>query len=514
MKLLDQYGNPLRPDRPPRPRRPVSARYDLDRESTANRKHWSGADHLSARAANSPAVRKKLRERSRYEAENNGHYQGLIETLAHDKIGTGPRLQLTLTEVSPEGAARLIERRFASWANDPVVDYPEKLRVLDQSETRDGECFALLTSNPLVEDGVKLDLALVETDQVETPDLGWDVTGRVSGVVFDRWKNPVAYHVLREHPGDGIWTATDEYDSVPAEFALHWFRPARVGQARGVPRLTPGIPLCNQLRRYSLATLTAAEVQASLTAFLKSDLPADYTGQPTSVSTDAEDYFDALEIVRGMMSTLPPGTDVVFPSNTHPHGNYEAFKAANLTEIGRGVHAPRNVVLGDSSGYNFSSSRLDLIIYGGAIKVERRRLRPRVLDRVFRAWLAEAALVPDYLPADLPPVSEWVWSWQFDGRPSIDPAKDASAAQMRIAMGLSTYAEELSEEGRDWEETFEQIAREQKRAKELGVTLAYAAAAAPAAPAAAPPPDEEDDEEDAPNAHAFYDTPLDVGGRR
>ena len=92
IKILGPNGEPLRTARGGPPG--VRARYDAARTSTENVNHWGNADALSAAAANSPQVRLKLRTRARYERDNNSYASGLVETVANDTIGTGPRLQL------------------------------------------------------------------------------------------------------------------------------------------------------------------------------------------------------------------------------------------------------------------------------------------------------------------------------------------------------------------------------------------------------------------------------------
>ena len=77
--------------------RVMKARYDAAATTNENRRHWQHADDLSANAANSPDVRKLLRNRCRYEIANNSYARGLVLTLANDVVGTGPRLQM-LTE--------------------------------------------------------------------------------------------------------------------------------------------------------------------------------------------------------------------------------------------------------------------------------------------------------------------------------------------------------------------------------------------------------------------------------
>jgi lambda family phage portal protein len=458
------HGEPVRRPRPS----PHLARYDAADTNDGNERHWADADWLSAKAANSPGVRQRLRMRARLEADNNGNCKGAIETIGHDMIGTGPRLQLTLP--TPDGgaadttSARQVERRFNAWAHNRVVDLPDKLRVKVESELRDGESFGLFTTNPKVPGPVQLDLRVVETDQVETPWL-FNPTdpNQVSGIVFDRYGNPEYYHVLKYHPGDQFVGSINDYTQVPAASVVHWFRPTRAGQARGIPRITPGLSLLAQLRGYARSVMGAARIAAMFAALMETNLPPE-----SGVSVDVEAY-DKIPLDHDGMFTLPAGWKASQLHAEQPTTSYAQFSDYHLTQFGRGIHVPRNVVTGDSSGYNFSSARLDHLIYRGAMRIERNRLRTRVLDPVFLAWVAEALLVPDYLPAGLPPVEDWLWTWQYDGTPSINPVDDANAAEIELRNGLTDHATELAEAGVDWEERFEAMARQRQRARELDI---------------------------------------------
>ena len=66
---------------------------------------------------------------------------------------------------------------------------------------KDGETFGLLFSNDNLDGPVKLDVRLVEADQIATPDLSTARANAVDGIVFDEDGNPKEYHVLKEHPG-------------------------------------------------------------------------------------------------------------------------------------------------------------------------------------------------------------------------------------------------------------------------------------------------------------------------
>ncbi len=64
----------------------LRAKYDAANTTLDNLKHWSRADGLSAAAANSPDVRRTLRNRSRYEVANNSYARGITLTLVCPKL--------------------------------------------------------------------------------------------------------------------------------------------------------------------------------------------------------------------------------------------------------------------------------------------------------------------------------------------------------------------------------------------------------------------------------------------
>ena len=261
---------PFRRDRKARPSVPavVRARYDAAQTTAENARHWAMADALSADAAASPEVRRKLRERARYEVANNSYAKGIVLTLANDCIGTGPRLQLLSTD-GPVN--QRLEAGFSQWARQ--VRLAEKLRTMRMAKATDGEAFAVLTANPQIDSPVKLDVQLVEAERVASPVMPpWPADGDIDGIRLDAWGNPRSYTILCEHPGDPASWRTP-YDVVSAEAVVHWFRADRPGQHRGIPEITPALPLFAQLRRYTLAVLAAAETAADFAAVLFTDAP-------------------------------------------------------------------------------------------------------------------------------------------------------------------------------------------------------------------------------------------------
>jgi lambda family phage portal protein len=450
------------------PVRVVRGRYDAAQTTDANRKHWANSDGLSADAAASPLVRRVLRNRARYEVANNSYARGIVLTLANDVVGTGPRLQMLTDDAE---ANRVIEREFARWGTR--VGLAAKLRTMRMSRAQDGEAFALLISNGNLASPVTLDLRLIEADQVASPLVNPADPNAVDGIIFDAFGNPVAYQVLKTHPGATVSLGLD-YDRVPAEFMLHWFRADRPGQRRGIPDLTPALGIFAQLRRFTSAVLDAAETAANISGAVETDAPA---------GGEAEDIepLDTIELERNMLLTLPGGWKMNQVHPEQPATTYVDFVREKLNEAARCLNMPRNIALCDSSAYNYASGRLDHQTYFKSIRVEQAQLEDVVLDRVLDAWLREAALVAGLLPPSVQALRDYPHQWFWDGMEHVDPAKEANAQETRLKNHTTTLASEYAKEGKDWETELRQRAKEVALMKELNLP---AAAAQPKVPPA------------------------------
>ncbi|HEX7010769.1 MAG TPA: phage portal protein [Phycisphaeraceae bacterium] len=438
----------------------LKARYDAAQTTAENARHWAMADSLSADSAASADVRRKLRERARYEVANNSYAKGIVLTLANDCVGTGPRLQL----LTDDGAInRRVEAAFARWAK--AIKLAEKLRAMRMAKATDGEAFAILRANPAVDSPVQLDVQLVEADRVASPVMAVLPTiNDIDGIILDPYGNPHTYTVLRHHPGDAghlsAWKTP--YDIVPADAVVHWFRVDRPGQHRGIPELTPALPLFAQLRRYTLAVIAAAETAADFAAVLFTDAPANGEAQ-------ALEPMDVVELEKRMATVLPDGWRLGQIEAQQPTTSYGEFKREILNEIARCLNLPFNVAAGNSAGYNYASGRLDHQTYYKSIRIEQAHLAEAVLDRLFAAWLAEAQLLPEFAFARA--LGDAVLHhWFFDGTEHVDPAKEASAQATRLQSHTTTLAAEYARQGKDWEAELRQRAKEKQLMRRLGLS--------------------------------------------
>lgn len=434
----------------------LHAKYDAAQTTRENLRHWAMADALSADAAACSDVRKTLRQRARYEVANNSYAKGIILTLANDCVGTGPRLQVLTGDNELNNK---IESAFIAWAHG--IGLAAKLRTMRMAKSTDGETFGILTGNNTLYGPVKLDLHLVEADRVTTPYVNLMDDNTIDGIVLDAYGNPARYYVLNSHPGEASGRF-DEYAMLDAGSVIHWFRADRPGQHRGIPEITPALPLFAQLRRYTLAVLGAAETAADFAAVLFTDAPAN--GEAAQVEP-----MDVVELEKRMATVLPDGWKLGQIKAEQPATSYAEFKREILNEIARCLNLPYNIAACNSSGYNYASGRLDHQTYYKSIRVEQTDMAAAVLDKILAAWVYEAMLSSEFS------VLRTIWhlphQWFYDGTEHVDPAKEANAQKIRLDSNTTTLAAEYARQGKDWETELHQRAKEKQLMDELGLTI-------------------------------------------
>lgn len=436
--------------------RPIRARYDAAQNDPENRKHWASADALSAASANTKAVRITLRNRSRYEIANNGYARGIVNTISNHVIGTGPRLQV---ETGNPEADEIIEREFAKWAK--AVRLGAKLRTMQVAKRQDGEAFAILKTNEFLSHSVKLDLSLIEADMVTAPVGALEITATsCDGIDFDGFGNPKTYHVLSKHPGTAGGAPTDI--AIPASQVLHWFRCDRPGQFRGIPELTSSLALFAQLRRYTLATIAAAETVANFAMVAQSNMAPD--------DETPADPFEEIELTRNMLTVLPQGYTLGQVDPKQPITGYKEFKSEIINEAARPFDMPFNIAACNSSGYNYSSGRLDHQTYYRGVTIEQTDCEQVVCGPLLAAWVAEG-LLTGAVPSGLAPMEEWTIGWFWDGQVSADAEKDAGADEKDLANGTTTLSQIIGDRGGDWRKVMRQRQAEKKYASELGLPM-------------------------------------------
>jgi capsid protein len=444
----------------------MRARYDAAQTTDENRRHFAAADAYSPDVSNSLSVRMILRNRGRYVYFNNPRAKGVIGTVANHTVGEGPRLQLQLgTGAQAQKLSNRIEDDFVSWAKR--VNLARKLRQSRIAKAISGEIFAVLGMNPDLNHRVKLDVRLVETDRVTNN--SWEMEGNdIDGIFLDDRGDPIAYRILRQHPGDRFYVVQPgDYDDFPARLVLHYFTQERPDQHRGVPDITPAVQLFEEGRRFRAAVLAAAETAADFAMVIYSDATPDDAVQPAPM--------DTVELERRMATTLPPGWKLAQTKPEQPITGYKEFSRELLGEMARCFHMPLSLASLDANDANMSSSYIINQPYEKAIDVERSEIESCFLGPILDAWLT-LAFDPNSdepIARRVPEIFPHNWFWPLIGE-HADPMKRAQGQTMRLAANLTTLSREYAREGLDWEVELTQRAKEKKLMDELGLTDATA----------------------------------------
>src|SRR5690606_5320842 len=170
----------------------------------------------------------------------------------------------------------------------------------------------------------------------------------VDGIQVDQNDNPLAYFILHSHPGStlGIFgRRAEDGQWIDAQNVIHWFRQDR-GWLRGIPEITPSLPLCAMLRRYTLAGVQAAEIAADSSAVMTTEGPPNMTvfgdiSQLTQEEIESQ-WFDQFPVSRGMVTTLPANAKIEQLKAEQPTAIYDKFVDSLLREILRPVLVPFN----------------------------------------------------------------------------------------------------------------------------------------------------------------------------
>ena len=416
-RIAGYIASVFSPSAAPKNGQRVAASYDSAQTNRFNQNHWGAADYLSPNAANTVKVRHTLRSRSRYEAGSNSLYSGVLRTIADHTIGTGPRIEFLHDRPDVN---RNLQELWQEWSD--ASKFGKKLWQAKLTQARDGEVFGLTIGNPGLESRVQLDYQVLEADYITSLRPVW-TPWQVDGITYDPQWNPISYQVVTQRPNDILPIVWPQQHEVPANRVWHYFRAERPGQGRGVPELLSAFELLAVLRRYITASVSAAEVAASFAAFIKTQGPA-----TQGFSGDSDSWL-TLEIQRNLITMLPEGYDIQQLHPEQPTQSFTEFVKTLLTLLVRCVSMPLNIALCDSSGYNYSSGRLDHQTYFRAIEIDRSWIQLTVLARVLRDFMAEAELILGFARGSLRRIKhEWHWAKAV----SIDPQKDAAAVREKL----------------------------------------------------------------------------------
>jgi len=358
----------------------------------------------------------------------------------------------------------------------------------------DGEALGLIEYARGETTKYKTRLRMVDPDRLGNPSGIPDSPTLRGGVERNLVGVPVAYHIREQHPNDiGLntgamtWRRWARYSTkLDRPQVLHAFDEMRAGQSRGISRLVAALKSFRALSKFTDATLEVATINALIVATIKSSAGPDAVSESFSVEdysellAERDNFYDATpaSIDGVQIPVLPVGDELDLKSAARDTGGFDAFVRAVLRLIAAALGLTYEEMSMDFSQTNYSSARAALAVAWGETITFRGLIAAQLATPLYVAWLEEAIDIGEVkLPAGAPDFYDAIdayseCKWVGPGRGYIDPTKEIDAASARIEAGMSTLEDECAEQGKDWEEVLEQLAREQAVREQLGLAAA------------------------------------------
>lgn len=407
----------------------------------------------------------KLRERSRDLVRNNHFASNAAIQFQTKMVGPG-----ITARWQSEQVAKLWNDWQVECSADGLPHFSAIQALVARTVFESGECLIRRrTRTQTVADSmtVPLQIQVLEPDYLDmSKTLPVDGGGYIiQGVEFNSWGQRVAYWLFPQHPGEAVtvnWSRPNFTSSrIPASEILHVFESLRPGQVRGVPHLAPIMLAMRDLDDWEDTEIVRKKTEACLAGVV-----TDPNGEQTissNVLTDADGR--RIETFSpGMIAYGAAGFDVKFNTPSYA-GGYADYKRSRVRDFAIGIGMIYELLSGDYSQSNYSSSRMGLVGFATRVlSIQWNMLIPMACDPVAR-WFLDSATSFSGLPEGNYPV-EW-------GPPPfdlLDRESEAKADNLQLMNGTMTWPQAVQRQGWDPETQATEIAKWKPRLDAAGVS--------------------------------------------
>lgn len=420
-----------------------------------------------------------IRNRARDLSRNNEYAKRYLRLLRQNVVGErGCTLQvkaLGLDNRLDVAGNDIIETAFRDWARKENCTVTGTMSFIDcqnlfiESLARDGE---VLIRKVRTRGEHGFAIQFLEPDHLDEKKNERLSNGNFirMGVEMDKFRRPVAYHLLTEHPGDIEYaSAVRRTERVPADNIIHIYDPDRAEQTRGVPWLATALSAMKMLHGYREAELVAARTAASKMGFFTS---------PTGDGFTADDLEDSvvpiMEAEPGTFHQLPQGVRFEQWDPAHPTTAFGDFEKSVLRGIAAGLGVSYHSLANDLTQTSYSSIRQGAIEDREFYKQLQRFMIDHFIMPIYAEWL-ESAMTYGSVQIPLRRYGKFYNASMFQPRGFswIDPLKEINAHVIALQNGLISMQDVQNNYGRDVDETFAQIARDKQLAEQYGLKMAF-----------------------------------------
>ena len=408
----------------------------------------------------------KLIDRANDLYRNDVFAASAINGRVDNVIGTGIRPQCRvqaergiLTPRQAEEFRVMSEWYFAKWAE--AEQFFAKQRMLERCNAIYGESWLHMADDANPEKPVTLTVQVISPSRIPVITYSRLQANerRRLGLRLDNNNKPIAAFVRRSLPYDS-WQVDVKEDEVSLVDLLHCYEELTPGQLRGVPWLSPAMGKLKDLKDFVHAHLVAEQVAACYGAFITG-----VTDPTTMAQSGRLAGRSSLEdLAPGTIQYLADGEGVQFSDPARPGTTLGPYVEWALHGVAAALRYPYELLAKQFTN-NFSGGRLALIDGRITFKNWQYCLIEQVLRKVWARFI-DRAVMQGLLPVDAITYEEnrdhfLQHQWIPPGWPWVDPEKEVKADVAAISAGLTTQTESLAARGRDFDETLQQIEREQ-----------------------------------------------------
>lgn len=401
------------------------------------------------------AAQGNLRAWARYLDENYDLAIAVLDDLVTATVGTGlqfePQVRDRGGELHVDTNDRLRDLFLDFYAYPEAtreLPGPEMERLIARTWLRDGELLirhlegmqpSLMHWGP-----VPYSLELIEPDLLPFEDLSFELGDDriVHGVEKDQWGRPVAYHLLREHPGNTPFISgsglAGKTHRVLAHEITHLKFTRRLRQTRGVTCFHGVVHRLDDMRDMDDSERISVRVAAAFSAAIEKDINSDFDVDDVDEGVGDRTFQMRPGVV---FDRLRPGERVNTMGSDRPNPNLVAYRADQIRAIAGGTgagysqvsrHFDTSYAAQRAESVNNAPTRDSL---AGAFC---RQYGKQVYGRFAQLALAAGLLQPDRTvdPATLTAVDVR----RGGGTPWVDPEADISADTMLIDARLVSRA--------------------------------------------------------------------------
>lgn len=344
-------------------------------------------------------------------------------------------------------------------------------RVIVRCLARDGEVLIRKLKGPGYGGAVGR-LQLLDIDRLDEQHNETLSGGRTikMGVELDANSRPLAYHLLRQHPGEmGEWNRglARDRERVPAESIWHLFIQDWPEQVRGFPWMHAAMVRLWNLGGFEEAAVINARIGASKVAVIEGP-EADMVEVTHATGKDSEGNL-LTHIEPGQYWRLPDGTKLGAFDPAFPDASVGPFIQACLRGASAAVGMSYHAFANDPGEVNYSTARVALLDERDMWAGMQNWYVEHFCELDAADWLRGAILdllLPDYYynyRASLR-FQPRTWDW-------IDPEKEIAAKVTALDSKLTSRTRIAAQNGEDIEDIFDEIAAEEALAKEKGIEL-------------------------------------------